>query len=71
MDIRKYHITQPESLATHRRRPCLCGSHDGKRVAFAFLPQFLAAGMVQPEDLCEPCSEIYEQKRIRLEIGPR
>jgi hypothetical protein len=58
-----YHITQPESVLKRDYQPCLCGSNDGKRVAFMFLRGFLASNMVKPENLCQKCYDLYQAKK--------
>lgn len=60
---RPYHITQPDSLGKREQRPCLCGSADERRVAFALLRSFLAASMVKPEDRCKECYDLYQAKK--------
>jgi hypothetical protein len=60
---RAYHITQPDSLEKREPQPCLCGSNDDRRAAFAFLRSFLAASMVKQEGLCEKYYDLYKAKK--------
>jgi hypothetical protein len=66
-----YHITQPDSLEKRDYQPCLCGSNDGKRVAFASLRSFLAASIIKEEEVCKDCFAVlfkrYWERSVKLE----
>ena len=58
---RPYHITQLNSLEKRDYQPCLCGSNDGKHVAFVCVRSFLAASMVKEEELCKDCLAVFKR----------
>jgi hypothetical protein len=62
---RPYHITQPDSLEKRDYQPCLCGSNDANRVAFALLRSFLAASMVKEAEVCKDCLAVFKRHRER------
>jgi hypothetical protein len=60
---RPFHISPPDSLEKRDHHSCLCGINDLNRLTFLFLGGFLGSGIVEQEELCEKCYELYMAKQ--------